>query len=81
MPASRHSWQIQPVRWLDMGAATHAPTKAPSPLPRERPIYCPHGHNVLWTTAEWDECAACGARMTAAAEESYCCSLTSTDRI
>lgn len=43
-----------------------------------RALYCPHGHNVVWSSAEYDECAACGATMTAGeeSEEDYLDSLT-----
>lgn len=34
-------------------------------------LYCPQGHNVAWIAGTYDECAACGAAMTADAEEVY----------
>lgn len=34
-------------------------------------LYCPHGHNVVFSKAGYDECAACGSIMTEAAEERY----------
>jgi len=51
------------------------------PSDSERPIYCPHGHNVLWTTERWGECGACGAIMTEAAEERYQQSLVTANHI
>lgn len=47
----------------------------------ERPIFCPHGHNVLWTTAGWDECGACGAIMTAHAQEDFDDALVSAGQL
>ena len=40
-------------------------------------VYCPSGHNAVFSQHGYDECAACGAVMTAAAEESYFDSLCS----
>jgi hypothetical protein len=34
-------------------------------------VYCPSGHNAVFSPQGYDECAACGAVMTADAEESY----------
>ena len=36
-------------------------------------VYCPRGCNQTLTNIHepWDECAACGQRMTPSAEESY----------
>ena len=39
--------------------------------PEERMLYCPSGHNVVWTKAHHDECGACGQIMTENAEDSY----------
>ena len=39
--------------------------------PQERMLYCPSGHNVVWTKAHHEECGACGAIMTEDAEDQY----------
>ncbi len=43
--------------------------------PVERALYCPGGHNMVWTKAGYDECAACGQIMTENAAEEYMSSL------
>lgn len=60
-----------------MATVMQSPGESLEAPERKHPVYCPYGHNVVWTTAEWDECGACGSIMTEADEESYCCSLTS----
>jgi hypothetical protein len=44
--------------------------------PKERFIFCPNGHNSLFTKSGYEECAECGCLMTEAAEESFCNTLT-----
>lgn len=39
--------------------------------PVERALYCPGGHNVVFTKSGYDECAGCGQIMTEAAEDQY----------
>lgn len=39
--------------------------------PVERHLYCPGGHNVVFTKSGYDECGACGQIMTEAAEDQY----------
>ncbi|AUW34183.1 hypothetical protein A5904_14635 (plasmid) [Acidithiobacillus caldus] len=34
-------------------------------------VYCPRGHNAVFSETGYDECAACGAPMTPADEEPY----------
>ena len=43
--------------------------------PVERALYCPGGHNMVWTKAGYDECAACGQIMTENAADEYMNSL------
>ena len=45
--------------------------------PVERMLYCPSGHNMVFTKAHHDECGACGHIMTENAEASYYNSLIS----
>lgn len=53
--------------------------KSPVPPDSSRRVFCPHGHQVVWTEAAQEECTVCGATMTAEAEENYCCNLPSVD--
>lgn len=50
--------------------ATHPDTK------EKRHIYCPNGHNSLFTTSGYEECAACGHLMSEDDENSYYQALT-----
>lgn len=65
----RYSLQELDEEWADFKAAYPDTEK-------ERFIFCPNGHNVLFTTSGYEECAGCGAHMTEKAEEDFNNALT-----
>lgn len=51
-------------QWAEM-KATYPDAK------EERFIFCPNGHNCLFTKSGYEECAGCGCLMTEEAEDDY----------
>lgn len=63
--AAGASWAEEEARDYEQLVAQQAEKREPAM------VYCPSGHNAVFSQQGYDECAACGAVMTADAEESY----------
>lgn len=68
--------QLKEREWRENYEAEKAAEQLAYPdSPVERALYCPGGHNVVFTKAGRDECGACGQIMTENAEDQYMNSL------